>query len=103
MPDPDEAPDIKDHRGRWDEYLAGFIVVAPFILLLVGGLVLAALILTGEIDIGNITLGGTIPVGIISLGVAGMVGLTWLLAVMKIFGIAPVAWIANAANDYSNE
>lgn len=103
IPDPDDAPKIKDYPGRWDEYLSGIIVATPFVLLLLGGAIVATLTVTGHIGIGSVTITGTIPLGTFALGFGALVALTWVLAAMKLFGVKPVTWIASAADSYQRE
>lgn len=98
MPDED-PPKIKDHKGPLDEYLAYFIVAVPFLVLLLVTLVGAVLVLTGQIPV-DVTISGSLSASTFVLPIALLVGLAWVLALAKVFGFRPIAWIANAARDY---
>lgn len=91
--DAGDPPPVKDHAGAWDEWLAGFIVAVPFVLLLAGG---AWLLWTGRVP--EVT--GTIPATWVYLTALVLFGLPWLLAVAKVWGIKPVVWLANVARNY---
>lgn len=94
----EDPPEIKDHKGSWDEKIAGFIVAAPSLLLLLGAIVLAWALWTGRV-----TVSGTIPAGTLLLAGLVFVGVPWALSVAKFFGIKPVVWLANWADSYSRE
>ena len=99
----EEPPEMKDHEGNWDEYLAGAILLVPFLLTLVGVIVMAFLVMTGVVQT-DITIAGEVepmtllkPISYVSAG--GLAG-TYVLAAAKVFGIKPVTWLANAADSY---
>jgi hypothetical protein len=96
----DQPPQIKDHPGRWDERFAMFIVATPFVLLLLGGSVASYLLVVGRITV-DAELGGTVSLQPLVLPIGAAFGLVFVLSVMKIYGIAPVEWVANAARDYN--
>lgn len=107
-----EAPEIEDDEGPWDERVARTIILAPFIMLFVAVLTVAGLVATGVIGV-NVTIEGSVAASTIfnrvlaplSLLFGGLLGLTWLLALMKEYGVNPVMWvvqrIANLARDYN--
>jgi len=97
-----EPPDIKDQQGPWDEIVNRIILLTPFVILLAGT---GYLIYTGSISVGQVTISGTIPVRPIALGVGVLLGFTWLLALAKFYGLAPVTWLGeklhNIAKNYN--
>lgn len=88
---------IKEHEGKWDEALAAFIILSPF-LTTIGFLVFG--ISTGMITVGDVTVTGNIPIQPLVYGMSGLLGLTYFLALAKVFGIKPIKWIANTARNY---
>lgn len=107
-----EAPKIKEQKGPWDERVAYAILITPFALLTLGVVLLGVLTLTGTISI-NVGISGSLSasnvfnsvVAPLILLFGALLGLTWLLALMKVFGANPVVWvvqrIANAATNYN--
>jgi hypothetical protein len=98
----DDKPEIKDQPGPWDELVNRAILLA-FVL---SPLAFAAyLIGSGGISFGEIVIEGTIPVRPFAIGYGALVGLVILLAIMKFYGLAPVAWLLekahNAAKNYN--
>jgi len=100
VPDPDDAPEIEDHDGLWDEYLSGTIVIAPFLVAIAG---VAYALYADIITVGTIEVAGTINAAYIVYAVIGLLLLTYLLAVMKFFGSSPVVWLANIADSYGKD
>lgn len=97
MSSSDEPPEIKDHPGRGDEWLAYFIVALPFALIALLTVAYVAGVATGRIpapsrafwqstydDVGQtVVYAGAI-----------LIGAAYLLAVMKVYGAKPVQWLA---------
>ena len=104
----DEVPEIKNQKGRWDKRVAYAVLVIPFLLITLAGLTIVGLVATGTIPI-NVSIAGTISasnvIAPLVLVFGGLLALTWLLALMKVFGVNPVVWliqrIANLARDYN--
>jgi len=90
--DPEDAPEIKDQPGPWDEIVNRTILIAPWVAIAAVGIYLVA---TGSIST-DITVGGTIPVRPFAYLAAGVIGLTYFLAVAKFYGLKPLAWVINA-------
>lgn len=89
--DPDNAPKIKNFEGKWDEFVSAFILLAPWLIIVIVGLYVVA---TGSLNT-DITISGEIPVNIFAIGAGILIGGTYILAIFKFFGVAPVAWLAN--------
>lgn len=97
--DPDEAPEIKDHDGPWDELVNRIILLAPWLAILgIGGWLLYTDSLSTDIVIG-----GQVSATPLVYAGAGIVVVTYVLAVMKFYGSSPVAWIASIADSYQRE
>lgn len=101
-----DQPSIRDMNGRWDERVALVVVSTPFALVLTAGAVVAGLAATGVVAT-DITISGTIPIYPLTVAFGGLLSLTWLLALMKVFGVAPVMFLANrlasVADNYKRE
>lgn len=93
---------VQDDPGPWDEWFARAILITPFVLLLVAALGTAALVMTGAVGF-DVTIDGSISIGPLVYGFAALVGLSYVLAAAKEWGIAPVKWIASAAAGYRND
>lgn len=114
MPNQEEPPTVKDMNGPWDERIALTAVVTPFVLILFAAAILGVLIATGVV-ITDVTVTGSIPVEQLynqilypaTIVFGSLVALTWLMSLMKIFGLAPVSWvirsIANIADSYQRD
>lgn len=112
MAESSDAPTIEDDKGSWDEWVARVVIVAPFAMLFVAVVTAAGLMATGVIGV-NVTIEGSISasnafntvVAPLVLLFGGLLGLTWLLALMKEYGMNPVVWlvqrIGNAAANYN--
>jgi hypothetical protein len=100
VPDPEDAPEVADHPGLWDEYISGVIVVLPFLAGIAG---LAYALYADILTVGTIEVAGTVNVAYLVYAVAGLILLTYLLAVMKFFGSSPVAWLASIADSYARD
>lgn len=91
-----DPPQVKDHRGLWDEALAGLVVVSPFLILLSALALLAGLIATGSITV-DVTLAGRINVMALLrplvLPAAALLAAGYLLFAIKFFGKSPVAFV----------
>lgn len=90
---------VQDDPGSADEWFARAIIATPFVLLLVGGVVAAVLVSTGQVTL-DVTISGTIPVRPLVLGFGVLLGLSYVLAAAKEWGISPVKWVAGAAQNY---
>lgn len=92
-----DAPEIKDQPGPWDERLAYAIVGLPFIamgLLIIGYLVG---IVMGVVPAPSHGFWADVYAEIgmtVVYAAAVLLGATYLLAVMKVFGAKPVRWLA---------
>jgi hypothetical protein len=93
--DPENAPKVKNIRGKWDEVVAAFILIAPWIIIVIIGLYV---ILSGSLST-DITISGEIPVNLLVIGAALLIGATYILAALKFFGSAPVAWLGNKVHN----
>jgi len=100
VPDPEAAPEVADHAGLWDEVISAIIVIAPF-LAGIGGLAYA--LYADILTVGTIEVAGTVNAAYLVYAVAGLILLTYLLAVMKFFGSSPVAWLASIADSYARD
>lgn len=104
----DEIPEIEDQKGPWDERISYAILVVPFLLITLVVLAVVGLVATGTIPV-NVSIAGTISasevIAPLVLVFGAMLALTWLMALMKVFGMNPVVWvvqrISNAARDYN--
>jgi len=89
-------PQVKNHRGLWDEALAGLVVVSPFLILLGALALLAGLIATGSIVV-DVTLAGRINVMALLrplvFPAAALLAAGYLLFAIKFFGKSPVAFL----------
>lgn len=92
---PDGPPAVKDHKGRWDEALAATIVILPWVLTILGVVYIAW---TGGFE-PDITLGGVVDGSYLVYGAAGLAGLTYVLALGKVFGLAPIQYIFDKAHN----
>lgn len=90
--DSDNPPEIKDQPGPWDEIVNRAILLLPFIALVA---LVAWLITTGTVTVGTISIEGTVPVRPLALGAGGLFGFTYLLALAKFYGLAPLSWLFN--------
>lgn len=90
---------VQDDPGSADEWFARGILITPFVLLVVGATAVGVLVWSGQIDL-DVTVGGTISIGPLVYGFAALVGVVYVLAAAKEWGIAPVKWVAGAARDY---
>lgn len=104
----DEPVEIKDIEGRWDERIAYAVLVIPFLLVTIGVVAIAGLVTAGQIPV-NVSIEGTVSatqvISPLILVFGGLLALTWLLSLMKVFGIHPVIYvverIANASKNYN--
>jgi len=98
-----DPPQVKDHRGLWDEALAGLVVVSPFLILLGGLALLAGLIATGSIAV-DVTLAGRINIMALLrplvLPTALLLAGAYLLFAIKFFGASPVAFLLDLLEGY---
>jgi hypothetical protein len=90
---------VQDDPGSADEWFARGILITPFVILLVGATAVGVLVWSGQIAL-DVTLNGSISIGPLVYGFAGLVGVVYVLAAAKEWGIAPVKWVAGAARDY---
>jgi hypothetical protein len=90
---------VQDDPGSADEWFARAILATPFVLLLVAAIGGAVLVALGQVTL-DVTVAGTIPVRPLVLGFAALLGLSYVLAAAKEWGIRPVKWVAGAARDY---
>lgn len=107
-----EPPQVKNQEGRWDERVAYAILVIPFVLVSVAVFAIVGLVATGVIPV-NASIEGTLAatsvfesvVAPLMLVFGVLLALTWVLALMKVFGVNPVVWlvrrVANAAREYN--
>jgi hypothetical protein len=93
---------VQDDPGPWDEWFARAILITPFLVLLVAALGTAVLVMTGAVGF-DVTIDGSISIGPLVYGFAALVGLSYVLAAAKEWGIAPVTWVASAAAGYRND
>lgn len=102
-----EAPEIQDDPGSLDENFARVILILPWLAILaVIGAAIGA-VFTGMIVI-DVTITGSVSAQYLvstfarplAYGVAAALGLVYVLAAAKEWGIAPIRWITNAARDY---
>lgn len=112
MSQSEDPPEIKDSPGRWDNRTAYAILVTPFLLITVAVFAVVGLVATGSVPI-EVVISGTLPatkvfntiIMPLVLVFGALLALTWLLALMKVFGVNPVVWvvqrIANAAENYN--
>jgi hypothetical protein len=100
VPDPEDAPEVADHPGLWDEVISGIIVIAPFLAGIAG---LAYALYADILTVGTIQVAGQVNIAYLVYAVAGLILLTYLLAVMKFFGSSPVAWLASIADSYARD
>lgn len=99
IPDAEDAPAITKHKGPWDEVVNRAILLAPW----VGAIVfLGWLMYTGSLAT-DLRVQGTVSAAPLVYGAGALVGLTYLLALMKFYGASPVVWVANAAANYNPE
>ena len=97
-PDPEDAPEITDRPGPWDEVVNRAILLAPWVALVVA---LVWLVAYGDFAT-DITVAGEVSATPLVYGAAALVALTYLLALMKFYGTSPIAWVANVARDYGS-
>lgn len=107
-----DPPEIKDKPGPWDNRTAYAILIIPFILLAAAVFAVIGLVATGAVPV-DVGISGTLAasnvfntlVAPLVLVFGALLALTWLLALMKVFGVNPVVWvvqrIANAAANYN--
>lgn len=112
MSESEDVPKIKDKPGPWDNRTAYAILIIPFILVTIGVFAVIGLVATGAIPV-DVSIAGTLSasnvfqtvVAPLVLVFGALLALTWLLALMKVFGVNPVVWvvqrIANAAANYN--
>lgn len=92
-------PRIEDDSGTADEWFARLILFSPFLAFILAAIGFTALALTGRLTF-DVTIDGTVSITPFVYGIAILVGLSYVLAAAKEWGIAPVAWISSAARDY---
>jgi len=97
IPNAEDAPEITDHEGPWDEVVNRAILLAPW---LAAAVLLGWLIATGSLSM-NVRIEGTVSAAPLVGGAAILIGATYLLAVMKFYGARPVVWVANTAANYN--
>jgi len=90
--DPEDAPTIKDRKGVADNLVTWVILLAPWVGMGAVGVYLAV---TGSLST-DVTVAGTIPVQPFAYLFGGLLGLTYLLALLRFFGTSPVAWLINS-------
>jgi hypothetical protein len=107
-----DAPEIKDSPGKTDNYAALAILVIPFVLVAATVFTAIGLVASGIIPV-NVEIAGSLAassvfktiVAPLTLVFGGLLALTWMLALMKVFGVNPVVWliqrIANLAQNYN--
>lgn len=97
-PDP---PSIKEHAGRWDEFVNRVILVAPWLAIVAYAIYILT---TGRVRT-DITISGTVPVDILAYLVVGLFAVTYALALMKFYGAKPLSWLLtrvhNLAKNYN--
>jgi len=97
--DPDDAPQVQDIKGKWDEVVSAVILVAPWVVILAVGL---WTITTGSLTT-DIRIAGEIPVFWLALGAGVLMGATYVLAMLKFFGSKPVAWLGNKLHNIARD
>lgn len=90
----ESLPTIRRYAGRWDELLNSAILLAPWLAIAAAGLYLAW---TGSLST-DISIEGAVPVAPFAYAVGAVLVLTYVLAVMRFYGVAPVAWVVEKAH-----
>jgi len=84
--DPDDAPEIGDREGIADNLVNWLILVAPWVGIAAVGIYLVT---TGSLST-SVTIGGTVPIRPFAYLAGGLLGVTYLLAVLRFYGTSPV-------------
>ncbi len=106
--DPQDAPEIRDHRGPWDEVVNRIILlllpvglVASVVYLILSGSLRLDYAITGEIPAETVFAELVVPAAY-AVGLALLA--LYVLALMKFYGANPFVWVVsrirNAARDY---
>jgi len=106
----EELPQIKEHKGQGDEWTARLIIFIPFGILALVSATIVSLIVFGYIPL-NVVIEGSIDaqnafnsvVKPILFGTALLMGLTFIMALMKEYGSNPVrsvvGWVGRLATN----
>lgn len=94
--DADDAPEMKSHDGMWDNVVNTLILAAPWVA--ISG-ILGYMILTTGVNI-DITFTGEIPIQPFAYLIGAGIALTYLLALMKFYGAAPLAYIFHKGHNF---
>lgn len=106
----DDSVEIQDDPGTVDENFARVVLILPWVAILAALIAGIGAVFTGLVTL-DVTITGSVSaqylvttlVRPIAYGLAAALGLVYLLAAAKEWGIAPIRWIANAARDYNPE
>lgn len=93
--DADEAPEIEDKPGPWDNILNSVILIAPWVAIVAA---LGYVIYTGSLST-DIVLTGEVPIQPFAYAGGALIAVTYLLALMKFYGMAPLAYIFKRAHN----
>jgi len=92
--DATDAPSIRRYAGPWDDFVNRAILLVPWVAIVLVGSYLAW---TGSLST-DIALEGTVPIAPFAYALGAVLALTYVLAVMRFYGVAPVAWLVEKAH-----
>lgn len=103
-----EEPTVQNDPGKADEYFARLIIIAPWALA-VAALITLNVAMTMRMLVFDVTITGSVNaqyalntiVKPIAFGLAALLGLAYILATAKEWGLSPIRKLADLAKDYN--